>query len=55
MSRFSVRSMFLLHCLLLMVPLVAAGCQEAPPVDKVTEQQQMEELNQARDREWNNK
>ena len=33
-----------------------AGCgPKPPPTDKATEQQQMKELNEARQREWGNK
>jgi|GEM_PF-2865210 outer membrane murein-binding lipoprotein Lpp len=32
-----------------------AGCSEKAPTDQATEQQQLQELNDARQREWGNK
>lgn len=34
--------------------LAAGGCGDRAPTDKVTEQEQLKELDQARQREWNN-
>jgi hypothetical protein len=45
-----------LRTLVLALPILAAiGCQEKAPVDKATEQQQLKELDEARQKEWNNK
>lgn len=45
-----------LRTLFLALPILAAiGCQPPAPADKVTEEQQMKELNEARQKEWSNK